>query len=208
MVTPVAECLPKVARHHRLDVDHRTEVMGNAGGVAIVNRALAVPRGEHRLNGHPQLLGGIGRELRRNVAEAGDDRAEVVDGEVGIAGDAPRDASACDTFSNSSSRSPRTTVPNIWISRRYRSKTKCASPVRATRPLAVSSLRPMFKTVSIIPGMENFAPDRQDTSSGLVGSPNRLSRTCSTSRSAPSTCSTLPPAWCCRRPGSAGRPGS
>ena len=86
--------LAEVAEHHRLDVDRRTEVMGNAGGVAIVDRALAVPRGEHRLDGHPQLLGGIGRELRRDVAEAGDDRAEVVDGEVGIAGDAPRDASA------------------------------------------------------------------------------------------------------------------
>jgi hypothetical protein len=47
----------------------------------------------------------------------------------------------------------------------------------------------MFKTVSIIPGIENFAPDRQDTSSGLVGSPNRLSRTCSTSCRAVSTCS-------------------
>src|SRR5574338_687846 len=38
----------------------------------------------------------------------------------------------------------------------------------------VSSLRPMFKTVSIMPGIENFAPERQDTKSGLFASPNFL----------------------------------
>ena len=40
--------------------------------------------------------------------------------------------------------------------------------------LAVSSLRPMLSTVSIMPGMENLAPDRQETSSGLSGSPKFL----------------------------------
>ncbi len=30
----------------------------------------------------------------------------------------------------------------------------------------------MFKTVSIMPGMENFAPDRTLTSSGSAGSPS------------------------------------
>jgi hypothetical protein len=30
----------------------------------------------------------------------------------------------------------------------------------------------MFRTVSIIPGIENFAPDRTDTSSGSSGSPS------------------------------------
>ena len=41
-------------------------------------------------------------------------------------------------------------------------------------PLAVSSFRPMLSTVSIMPGMENLAPERQETSSGLAGSPNFL----------------------------------
>ena len=41
-------------------------------------------------------------------------------------------------------------------------------------PLAVSSFNPMLRTVSIMPGMENLAPDRHDTSSGRLGSPNCL----------------------------------
>ena len=32
----------------------------------------------------------------------------------------------------------------------------------------------MFKTVSIMPGMENLAPERQETSRGSAGSPKRL----------------------------------
>ena len=39
-------------------------------------------------------------------------------------------------------------------------------------PWVVSSFRPMLSTVSIMPGMENFAPERQETSSGLCVSPN------------------------------------
>ena len=36
----------------------------------------------------------------------------------------------------------------------------------------VASLRPMLRTVSIMPGMETRAPERQETSSGFLGSPN------------------------------------
>ena len=36
----------------------------------------------------------------------------------------------------------------------------------------MSSLMPRFRMVSIIPGMEMRAPDRTDTSSGLVVEPN------------------------------------
>jgi hypothetical protein len=38
-------------------------------------------------------------------------------------------------------------------------------------PFRVSSLRPMLKTVSIIPGIENFAPELQETRSGFWASP-------------------------------------
>src|SRR5437763_1802723 len=40
------------------------------------------------------------------------------------------------------------------------------------RPRRVASLRPMLRTVSIMPGMETRAPERQETSSGFFGSPN------------------------------------
>jgi hypothetical protein len=40
----------------------------------------------------------------------------------------------------------------------------------------------MFSTVSIIPGMENFAPDRTLTSSGSAGSPSLRPIACSIAR--------------------------
>ena len=62
-------------------------------------------------------------------------------------------------------------MANIWTRRRYESSTKRSSPVRSIMPLAVSSLRPTLSTVSIIPGIENLAPERTETSSGLRASP-------------------------------------
>ena len=47
-------------------------------------------------------------------------------------------------------------------------------PVCSARPFTDPSLSPRFRTVSIIPGIENFAPDRTETSSGSLGSPSDL----------------------------------
>ena len=69
---------------------------------------------------------------------------------------------------------PSTTVPYIWTRRRYASQAKRASPVSAARPSTVCAFSPMLRTVSIIPGIENLAPERQETRSGLAGSPSRL----------------------------------
>src|SRR5512139_2998753 len=57
---------------------------------------------------------------------------------------------------------------------------------------AVLSFRPMLSTVSIMPGMENFAPERQDTSRGFEGSPNFLAVCASTDLSASSSWSHKP----------------
>src|SRR4051812_11104249 len=46
----------------------------------------------------------------------------------------------------------------------------------------------MLRTVSIIPGIENFAPDRTDTSSGSCGSPSSRPALSSNARSARVTC--------------------
>jgi hypothetical protein len=43
--------------------------------------------------------------------------------------------------------------------------------VVAARPSTDSSFRPRLRTVSIIPGIENLAPERTLTSSGSFGSP-------------------------------------
>ncbi len=40
---------------------------------------------------------------------------------------------------------------------------------------ATSGVMPTFKTVSIMPGIENFAPERTERISGLSGLPNSLS---------------------------------
>src|ERR1041385_7164024 len=47
----------------------------------------------------------------------------------------------------------------------------------------------MFRIVFIIPGMENFAPERQETKSGFFGSPNFLPVCFSTVFIAASDCS-------------------
>ena len=60
------------------------------------------------------------------------------------------------------------------MNRRYASQPKRSLPDSAMRPLSVSSLRPRLRTVSIIPGIENLAPERTETSSGLAGSPKPL----------------------------------
>jgi hypothetical protein len=66
----------------------------------------------------------------------------------------------------------RTVLPNIWISRRYESQAKRSLPACLARPCTDSSFSPMLRTVSIIPGIENFAPERTDTSSGSSGAPS------------------------------------
>ena len=52
-----------VAEDHRLDVDRGAEVVGDAGGVAVVDRALAVPGAEDGLSRQFELLVGVGGEL-------------------------------------------------------------------------------------------------------------------------------------------------
>ena len=81
-------------------------------------------------------------------------------------------------FSNGSMSSlltgfmPSTTSPYICTKRRYESYTKCGLPVFFAMPAATSSLRPRLRMVSIMPGIEARAPERTDTSSGLLVSPN------------------------------------
>src|SRR5215471_19276092 len=52
---------------------------------------------------------------------------------------------------------------------------------------------PMFKTVSIIPGIENLAPERTLTSSGSAGSPSWRPMACSIRRRCSSTSAASPP---------------
>ena len=59
-------------------------------------------------------------------------------------------------------------------------------------PWSVSEFKPRLSTVSIIPGMENLAPERTETNKGFVGSPNFLPLSFSAFFIAASVCSHIP----------------
>jgi len=89
----------EVAEHHRLDVHGGAQVVRDAGGVAVVDRALAVPRAEDGRDGlaqlHERILRKIPpRPLADDRAELGRDRLQVGRGEVRVVGDAPTLAQA------------------------------------------------------------------------------------------------------------------
>ena len=170
-----------VAEHHRLDVDRGAEVVGDALHAAVVTRAAAVPRLEHRLDRVPELRGRVVRERRRPRPSATislnvvDQTLEVVGREVGVDGRRPAPPSArASASSKSSPGTSRTILPNIWTKRRYESYANRSLPVCLARPCTESSLSPRLRTVSIIPGIENGAPERTETSSGSTSSPRRL----------------------------------
>ena len=66
---------------------------------------------------------------------------------------------------------PITVFPNIWINRRYASQAKRSFIEILASPKTDSSFIPTFKMVSIMPGIENLAPDRTLTNNGSFASP-------------------------------------
>ena len=55
----------------------------------------------------------------------------------------------------------------IWMKRRRQSSAN-RSPGAAARPATAAVVRPRFRIVSIIPGIEDRAPDRTETRSGFA----------------------------------------
>ena len=66
----------------------------------------------------------------------------------------------------------QTMRPYISIKRLYESQAKRSFPLWVASDFATSGVIPTFNTVSIMPGIENFAPERTDTNNGFSGSPN------------------------------------
>ena len=180
--TPVPESMPQVAEDHRADVDRGAQVAGDPLLPAVEHRALGVPGVEDRARppGPAARAGPAGSRARRARATTllvGRRRAaaQVVGVEVEVVGGALRSlelrrarprtarrrcrARSCRTSGSAGGRSPRRTA-------------RCR-PARRGRATD-SSLSPMLRTVSIIPGIENFAPERTDTSSGSSASPSCL----------------------------------
>ena len=78
-----------IAEDHRLHVDGGAQIVGDAVEVAVIDRPLAVPGGEHRLDSQLQLLVGIGGErgpglLLHDRLEADHQLLQRLDGQVGI----------------------------------------------------------------------------------------------------------------------------
>src|SRR6266542_3585537 len=94
--------------------------------------------------------------------------------------------------SKSSPGMSSTILPNIWTNRRYESYAKRSLAVCFARPCTEASLSPRLRTVSIIPGIENGAPERTETRSGSTSSPRRLPIFCSSAVSASATSSISP----------------
>ncbi len=82
--------------------------------------------------------------------------------------------------------------PYMAMKRRYESKAKRSSPVCFASPSTDSSFSPRLRTVSIIPGMENLAPERTETSSGSAASPIALPMAFSSRARAPATSASRP----------------
>ncbi len=169
----------EVAEDHRADVDGGAEVAGDALLAAVELGPVGVPGVEDRADGEVHLLARLLREVPPGLL--GDDRLEVA--RRAAAGrprpgrgrcrrpwpawppPAPprrarrrRPARSCRTSGSAGGRSPRRTARRrAW----------------AASPATDASDSPMLRTVSIIPGMENFAPERTDTSSGSSVWPSR-----------------------------------
>ena len=67
-----------------------------------------------------------------------------------------------------------TTSEYIWINLLYESYANLGLPVFFANPSTAISLRPRFRIVSIIPGIDALAPDLTDTNRGSSLSPNFL----------------------------------
>ena len=105
----------------------------------------------------------------------------------------PTSALALSNASSSAAPStPSTMRPYIEMKRRYESSAKRRSSVWRASPSTDASLRPRLRTVSIIPGIENFAPERTETSRGSRASPRRVPIARSRRRRARPTSSTSP----------------
>ena len=84
-----------VAEHHRLHVDRGSQVVGDALELAVVARALAVPRLEHGFDRVAQLLERVvgevdPRVLAHDALEGGHEPREIVGAELGVDGETLR----------------------------------------------------------------------------------------------------------------------
>ncbi len=179
--------LALVAEHHLDDVRSGAEIVRNPVGAAVDLSPRRVPGVEDRPDCVQQLRVRVARELvaRRlavDALEAPDQLAQPVLAQLEVAAGSllvletcqlPLEAMAIDAVDDLAVHLEETPVGVQGESR------VAGRPARAPRPS--STFRPRLRIVSIIPGIEIAAPERTETSSGSLASPNRFP-VCSSSR--------------------------
>jgi len=171
--------LPESAPRLPNTIEHTLTAVPRSAGMRslapVEDGAVGVPGVEHGLDGQVHLLqrGSCGKSL---PVWGLDDALERVDQVLQVGGVRGRGRCGRPWPSwprrwRSRNARPRCRAPflgrNIWIKGAGRSPRRNRSlPACLARPWTDSSDRPMFRTVSIMPGMENFAPDLTLTSSG------------------------------------------
>ena len=168
----------QVAVDHRLHVDRGAEhVVGNIVDAAIVLGAVVLPGAEHGVARHDQLLVRILREVALGVLFDDllvflDDFLQRLGVEFGVELYLPllllavEDFFELGLFDLEHDVAEHLNQPAVGVIGKARIVLRLASAS------TLWSFRPRFRIVSIMPGMENFAPERTLTSSGLSPLPS------------------------------------
>ena len=180
--TPVARVVAEVAEHHRLHVDGRAPVVGDVVELAVGLRALVVPGPEDGADRAPELLARlVGKVLARAARGRSPRTVSTTSAQVRRRSSSASVGDARAFFARREhvprtrrSATSSTTSPYISRKRRRQSSAKRSPDARREALARVVDVRPRFRIVSIIPGIEERAPDRTETSSGSLGSPKRL----------------------------------
>ncbi len=172
--------LPKTIACTLVAVPHSC---GNAVLSAVDDGPVVVPAVEHGPDGAPELIHRVVRELAtllllHDRLELGDDLLELIGGQFVVVLDAGGLAGFVDDGFE------RVFVLLVAVDAQHDvavhlHEAAIAVPGEALvaglglmRAATVFSFRPMFRTVSIMPGMDSRAPERQESSSGFVSQPN------------------------------------
>ena len=176
--TPVPLSLAHVAEDHGLHIHCRAQRIGNSINAPVVNCTPAHPGIENGGDRDTQLLVRIfGNSVLLGDDDlffGGNDVAQVVGFQIGVASAVSLRFEAIHHPLKLLVSHPHHNLAKERRKAAISVERKTRSPVCSARPCTVSSLRPRLSTVSIIPGIENAAPERTETSKGFCGSPKRL----------------------------------
>jgi hypothetical protein len=169
-----AGVLVAVAEHHRLHVDRGAEVVADALAHAVGDGAGAVPaeRTRPRPRRAAARAASAGTACRSPSSRRRGTAAQALQHlgrQLGVGLDAGLGLGGLERVLEDRAVEPSTMRPYMAMKRRYESYAKRSSSVTWARPFTLSSLSPRLRTVSIMPGIENLAPERTTRAAGRTG---------------------------------------